>query len=216
MMKYHYSMRRIVKANHSKQTISALREGLFILMDEYGPRIVPDQHSEWYKVSGISKKTFNHTIHTYDNFLTFSFEYFLQDLTEYLSHCETISSVKDGLILLMKYGTLKSANADKQRKYAERKAQIRLAAYKYSDDDWVKILVPLRSAVTAEHQFLEDNVRYELFTIWAGIVRHYFAKWASQGMTVPRSPIWEATATGGPLDTPGPPVCAASTSILAG
>ena len=77
---------------------------------------------------------------------------------------------------------VKSPNESRRKEEQIHQKQMKLAAYKYSDRDWMDILQPLVPAIEIDYPYLEKEIRDELLELWAGVCKKYFAKWADNGM----------------------------------
>ena len=170
------------RAPYSKKTLNKLCSALLRLCEENGGIVIPDEHSVWYKEAGVTKKTFNNTVRTFDNFLLFTKQCLLEDLGKYMAVLDEESSVNDGLKLLMRFCTVKSSNERRRNQELEHRNEMMLAVYYYGNDTWMEMMESLMLAVRIDYPFLEDDVLYESFGNWVRICRGYFLEWADEGM----------------------------------
>lgn len=177
-----FIMIKDTRSPYCKMTLRKLRSALLRLYEENRGFVIPDEHSVWYKTAGITKKTFNNTIRTYDNFLYFTKQYLLDDLEKYMLVLEDNASVGDGLKVIMRFCFVTSLNEGRREEQIERRDDMIMAAWFYNTEAWAEIMKPLVKAIKLDYPFLEEAVLYESYWNWVAICQRYFREWADRGM----------------------------------
>ena len=173
-----------IKVTPRKSTINKLADALLEMDEENGAPFIPENHPEWYKKTGITKKTFCQSICSYQDYIPLFKESLLKDLEDFLKWLKDIKTLEEGVKWLMTYSVAVPKDAVGSKSRNKQSRNMKMAAYHCDTDYWVEILSLFRPQI--EKSFLlkmDKAVMAELLELWAGDVRMYFKMWANHGMS---------------------------------